>query len=286
MIQQGLKDFSVSRARVKWGIPVPEQPDHVLYVWVDALSQLHHRAGLRRRRARLPPLLGGRRRAAAPDRQGDHPLPLPVLAGDAARGRRAGADAARSRQGFITQERPQAQQDDRQRDRPGGARRAARARRRPLLPAARGELRPGLGLHRRGLRRALQRRPRERPRQPRVARAHDGGALLRRQGAAARRPGTARRSRVLRPRARSCAAPVEHRWTRVVASVLARYEELDFAGALGEIWAARLEPEPGDRADRALGRWPRTRRARRELDAFLYRLLEGVRRRRRRSPRR
>ena len=37
VIQQGLKDFSVSRARVKWGIPVPEQPDHVLYVWVDAL---------------------------------------------------------------------------------------------------------------------------------------------------------------------------------------------------------------------------------------------------------
>jgi methionyl-tRNA synthetase len=38
VIQQGLKDFSISRARVKWGIPVPEQPDHVLYVWVDALS--------------------------------------------------------------------------------------------------------------------------------------------------------------------------------------------------------------------------------------------------------
>ena len=38
VIRQGLQDFSVSRARVKWGIPVPEQPDHVLYVWVDALS--------------------------------------------------------------------------------------------------------------------------------------------------------------------------------------------------------------------------------------------------------
>jgi methionyl-tRNA synthetase len=38
VIKQGLKDSSVSRARVKWGIPVPEQPDHVLYVWVDALS--------------------------------------------------------------------------------------------------------------------------------------------------------------------------------------------------------------------------------------------------------
>jgi methionyl-tRNA synthetase len=38
VIRQGLKDFSVSRARVRWGIPVPEEPDHVLYVWVDALS--------------------------------------------------------------------------------------------------------------------------------------------------------------------------------------------------------------------------------------------------------
>ena len=38
IIDQGLKDFSVSRARVKWGIPVPQRPDHVLYVWVDALS--------------------------------------------------------------------------------------------------------------------------------------------------------------------------------------------------------------------------------------------------------
>jgi methionyl-tRNA synthetase len=38
VIGQGLKDFSVSRARVKWGIAIPEQPDHVLYVWVDALA--------------------------------------------------------------------------------------------------------------------------------------------------------------------------------------------------------------------------------------------------------
>ncbi len=37
VLRQGLQDFSVTRARVKWGIPVPEQPDHVLYVWLDAL---------------------------------------------------------------------------------------------------------------------------------------------------------------------------------------------------------------------------------------------------------
>lgn len=46
VIGQGLKDFSVSRARVKWGIPVPEQPDHVLYVWVDALSNYVTALGL------------------------------------------------------------------------------------------------------------------------------------------------------------------------------------------------------------------------------------------------
>jgi methionyl-tRNA synthetase len=38
LIRQGLKDVSISRARVKWGIPVPEEPSHVFYVWMDALA--------------------------------------------------------------------------------------------------------------------------------------------------------------------------------------------------------------------------------------------------------
>jgi methionyl-tRNA synthetase len=38
VLRQGLLDFSVSRAHVKWGIPVPQEPSHVFYVWVDALS--------------------------------------------------------------------------------------------------------------------------------------------------------------------------------------------------------------------------------------------------------
>jgi methionyl-tRNA synthetase len=38
VLRQGLKDVSVSRARVKWGIPVPEEPSHVFYVWMDALA--------------------------------------------------------------------------------------------------------------------------------------------------------------------------------------------------------------------------------------------------------
>jgi methionyl-tRNA synthetase len=33
-----LRDFSVSRMSVKWGIPVPEDPAHTVFVWVDALT--------------------------------------------------------------------------------------------------------------------------------------------------------------------------------------------------------------------------------------------------------
>ncbi|MEN3332429.1 MAG: methionyl-tRNA synthetase [Blastocatellia bacterium] len=34
----GLKDLSVSRVSVKWGIPVPGDPKHTIYVWLDAVS--------------------------------------------------------------------------------------------------------------------------------------------------------------------------------------------------------------------------------------------------------
>jgi len=36
-IQGGLLDFSLSRARISWGVPVPWDPEQVIYVWVDAL---------------------------------------------------------------------------------------------------------------------------------------------------------------------------------------------------------------------------------------------------------
>lgn len=36
-IKRGLKDFSVSRPNVKWGIPVPDDEKHTIYVWFDAL---------------------------------------------------------------------------------------------------------------------------------------------------------------------------------------------------------------------------------------------------------
>ena len=35
-VRGGLKDLSISRTTVRWGIPVPDDPKHVLYVWFDA----------------------------------------------------------------------------------------------------------------------------------------------------------------------------------------------------------------------------------------------------------
>jgi methionyl-tRNA synthetase len=37
-VKRGLADLSISRATLKWGVPVPGDPKHVMYVWVDALT--------------------------------------------------------------------------------------------------------------------------------------------------------------------------------------------------------------------------------------------------------
>lgn len=37
-VKEGLRDLAVSRPTVRWGIPVPGDPEHTIYVWFDALS--------------------------------------------------------------------------------------------------------------------------------------------------------------------------------------------------------------------------------------------------------
>jgi methionyl-tRNA synthetase len=44
-VQGGLKDLSVSRTTFTWGIPVPGNPKHVMYVWFDALSNYRSALG-------------------------------------------------------------------------------------------------------------------------------------------------------------------------------------------------------------------------------------------------
>ncbi|MGB7599145.1 MAG: methionine--tRNA ligase [Candidatus Sulfotelmatobacter sp.] len=37
-VKSGLRDLSISRSTFTWGIPVPDDPKHVIYVWLDALA--------------------------------------------------------------------------------------------------------------------------------------------------------------------------------------------------------------------------------------------------------
>jgi methionyl-tRNA synthetase len=37
-VKGGLKDLSISRTSFTWGVPVPDDPRHVIYVWLDALA--------------------------------------------------------------------------------------------------------------------------------------------------------------------------------------------------------------------------------------------------------
>ena len=37
-VRGGLKDLSISRSKFRWGVPVPDDPGHVFYVWFDALT--------------------------------------------------------------------------------------------------------------------------------------------------------------------------------------------------------------------------------------------------------
>ena len=44
-VKRGLADLSISRTTFSWGVPVPGDPKHVMYVWVDALTNYLTGAG-------------------------------------------------------------------------------------------------------------------------------------------------------------------------------------------------------------------------------------------------
>ncbi|MEU0539407.1 methionine--tRNA ligase [Nocardia sp. NPDC005978] len=44
-VKSGLKDLSISRTTFDWGVPVPGDPAHVMYVWMDALTNYLTGAG-------------------------------------------------------------------------------------------------------------------------------------------------------------------------------------------------------------------------------------------------
>ena len=44
-VRGGLRDLSISRTSFRWGVPVPGDADHVMYVWLDALTNYLTAAG-------------------------------------------------------------------------------------------------------------------------------------------------------------------------------------------------------------------------------------------------
>jgi methionyl-tRNA synthetase len=47
-VRQGLRDVSLSRGKLTWGVPVPWDPSHVFYVWFDALLNYYSALGFAR----------------------------------------------------------------------------------------------------------------------------------------------------------------------------------------------------------------------------------------------
>ena len=168
-VEGGLKDLSVSRTSFDWGVPVPGSPDHVMYVWVDALTTYMTGVGF-------------------PDRAGDcarfWPADVHLIGKDIVRfhavywpaflmSRRAAAAQAGVRPRLPARPRREDVEEPRQCRRPDGAGRALRGRRAALFPAARSQLRPGRQLQRRSDRHPRQCRARQQLRQSRPAQLVD-----------------------------------------------------------------------------------------------------------------
>jgi methionyl-tRNA synthetase len=52
-VKGGLQDLSISRTTLDWGIPVPDAPGHIIYVWVDALTNYITAAGFPKVRSKV-----------------------------------------------------------------------------------------------------------------------------------------------------------------------------------------------------------------------------------------
>ena len=152
-----------------------------IYVWYDALINYITGAGFPDDPDAFAHVVAGR---PPRHRQGHRPVPHDLLAGDAVERRPRGAAPGLGPRLSCRAGRED-EQEPRQLPRPRRGGRRVRRRRRALRDAPRGPVRPGrrrvVGL----VRAALQRRPRERLRQPREPHGLDGQPLPRRRAAGA-----------------------------------------------------------------------------------------------------
>ncbi len=165
-VEGGLKDLSISRTSLKWGVPYPGDEDHVVYVWLDALTNYISALGF----------------GSDDEARYDEfwPASLHLVGKDILRFHCVYWPAFLMSAGLPLPDtglRPRVVAPGRRQDvEIGGQRGPTRSPHPPfrrrcaaLLRGARDVLRSGRQLLRRGLPRALQRRSRQLPRQHRVA---------------------------------------------------------------------------------------------------------------------
>ena len=183
-VRGGLQDLSISRTTFDWGIRVPGDPKHIMYVWVDALTNYITGVGFPDTQSekfkRYWPA------ASACDRQGHRALSRGVLAGLPDVGRHRGAQA-HFQPRISVQPRRENVEVGRQCDRSVRARRRLWRRSAALFLPARSAVRPGRQLQPRSDRQPHQCRSRQRSRQSGAALAvHDRQAIGRRAAEARR----------------------------------------------------------------------------------------------------
>ena len=123
LIRGGLRDFSVSRTSLEWGIPLPWDPKHVAYVWFDALTNYLTAVGFGTDEERVRTVVAGRRHLIGKDIIRHHCVYWPAMLMSA--GIEPPAQLGRRR--LAARRRREDEQDDRQRGQPArpGRRRSA-----------------------------------------------------------------------------------------------------------------------------------------------------------------
>ena len=190
-VKRGLADLSISRATFNWGVPVPGDPKHVMYVWVDALTNYITATGFPDDgpRAKFWPADA---HVIGKDITRFHAIYWPAFLMS------AGLPVPKQIvvHGFLFNRGEKMSKSVGNVVEPEGDGRRLRPRRGALFLPARSAVRPGRQLFARGDRRPHERRSRQRHRQSRAALADDDRQELRRRAFPTGARATAGRRRI------------------------------------------------------------------------------------------
>ena len=206
-VKAGLNDLSISRTTFDWGVPVPGDPKHVMYVWVDALTNYITGVGFPDESAPLWRFWPADLHVIGKDIVRFHAVYWPafLMSAGIALPKRVFAH------GFLFNRGEKMSKSVGNVVDPFTHRRALRRRPGALLLPARGVVRAGRRLQPRGDRQPHQRRSRQRPRQSGAALAVDDrhATPTRRCRSPARSPPRTRRCS---PRPTRCSSAAAPRW--------------------------------------------------------------------------